>query len=50
MLGEPIGSSILAYIFLDEKPPVVKIIGAILILAGIGLASFQQISQPENQG
>ena len=50
MLGEPIGSSILAYIFLDEKPPVVKIIGAILILAGIGLASFHQISKPENQG
>jgi drug/metabolite transporter (DMT)-like permease len=50
LLGEPIGSSILAYIFLNEKPPAVKIIGAILILAGIGLASFHQISQPENQG
>ena len=49
LLGEPIGSSILAYIFLNEKPPAVKIIGAILILAGIGLASFNQISQPKNQ-
>ncbi len=48
-LGEPIGSTILAYIFLNEKPPAVKIIGAILILAGIGLASFHQKSHPSNQ-
>ncbi len=49
LLGEPIGSAILAYIFLNEKPPAVKIIGAILILAGIGLASFRQKSQPGDQ-
>jgi drug/metabolite transporter (DMT)-like permease len=42
LLGEPIGSSILAYFFLDEMPSAVKIIGAILILAGIGLATFGQ--------
>lgn len=41
LLGEPVGSIILAYFFLDEVPPAVKIIGAILILAGIALASFQ---------
>ncbi len=46
LLGEPIGSTILAYFFLNEKPPAVKIIGAILILAGIGLASFRQYSNP----
>jgi len=40
LLGEPIGSSLLAYIFLKEMPTVVKIIGAILILIGIGIASF----------
>ncbi len=45
LLGEPIGSTILAYLFLNEKPPAVKIIGAILILAGIGLASFYQKPQ-----
>jgi drug/metabolite transporter (DMT)-like permease len=45
LLGEPIGSAILAYIFLNEIPTVTKVIGAILILAGIGLASFQQKSQ-----
>lgn len=49
LLGEPIGSTILAYIFLNETPPAVKIIGAILILAGIGLASFSQKSQPGDQ-
>jgi drug/metabolite transporter (DMT)-like permease len=44
LLGEPIGSTILAYFFLNEKPAAVKIIGAILILAGIGMASFNQNS------
>lgn len=41
LLGEPVGSIILAFIFLGEVPPWVKIIGAILILAGIALTSFQ---------
>jgi drug/metabolite transporter (DMT)-like permease len=45
LLGEPVGSSILAYFFLNETPSAVKIIGAILILAGIGLASFRRTSQ-----
>ncbi|NQS91041.1 MAG: EamA family transporter [Chloroflexi bacterium] len=45
LLGEPIGSTILAYFFLNEKPPAVKIIGAILILAGIGISSFRQNTQ-----
>lgn len=48
LLGEPVGSIILAYIFLDEVPPAVKIIGAILILAGIGLASYQQASRQKD--
>lgn len=39
LLGEPIGSAILAYILLDETPTFLKIIGAILILAGIYIAS-----------
>ena len=48
LLGEPVGSIILAYFFLNEVPPAVKIIGAILILAGIALTSFQAASQ-ENE-
>lgn len=39
LLGEPIGSTILAYIILDEVPSNIKIFGAILILVGIYLAS-----------
>jgi drug/metabolite transporter (DMT)-like permease len=39
MLGEPVGSTILAYIILRETPGVIKIFGAILILAGIYVAS-----------
>lgn len=39
MLGEPVGSTILAYFILQERPTWIKIFGAILILAGILLAS-----------
>ena len=39
LLGEPIGSAILAYVFLDEIPPGLMVFGAILILIGIFIAS-----------
>jgi drug/metabolite transporter (DMT)-like permease len=39
LLGEPIGSTILAYILLQETPAKLKIFGAVLILVGIILAS-----------
>lgn len=39
LLGEPIGSTILAFIFLDEVPGVITMFGAILIFAGILIAS-----------
>lgn len=39
LLGEPIGSTILAYVILQEKPTLVKLIGGGLILAGIYIAS-----------
>ena len=38
ILGEPIGSTLLAYILLDEGLTVWKILGGILILAGILIA------------
>ena len=39
LLGEPIGSTILAYFLLNEIPSALKIFGAILILVGIYIAS-----------
>lgn len=39
LLGEPIGSTILAFLLLGETPTMLKIFGAILILAGIYAAS-----------
>lgn len=39
LLGEPIGSTILAYFILNEVPSTVKIFGAILILTGIMISS-----------
>jgi drug/metabolite transporter (DMT)-like permease len=45
LLGEPIASSILAYFLLHETPSAIKIIGAILILAGIYIASRSEASR-----
>jgi drug/metabolite transporter (DMT)-like permease len=39
LLGEPVGSTILAYFIFQEQPGLVKISGALLILAGIWLAA-----------
>jgi drug/metabolite transporter (DMT)-like permease len=39
LLGEPIGSTILAYLLLEEIPSGLKIFGAILILVGIYTAA-----------
>jgi drug/metabolite transporter (DMT)-like permease len=39
LLGEPVGSTILAYFIFLEQPGWIKIGGAVLILAGIWLAS-----------
>jgi len=44
LLGEPIGSTLLAYFLLQETPTAMKIFGAILILAGILLASRTESS------
>lgn len=47
LLGEPIGSTVLAYFLLKEIPSWVKLLGAALILAGIVLASLpNRASQP----
>jgi len=39
LLGEPIGTTILAMILLNESPSLLKIMGGILILAGIYLSA-----------
>ncbi len=43
LLGEPVGSTILAYLFLGETPTVLKVFGAILILVGIYVASRSEV-------
>jgi drug/metabolite transporter (DMT)-like permease len=45
LLGEPIASTILAYFLLQETPSDMKIIGAILILTGIYIASRSETSR-----
>ncbi len=39
ILGEPIGSTVLAYFIRHETPPTLKLIGGGLILVGILIAS-----------
>lgn len=47
LLGEPVGSTILAYFLLRESPTWIKIIGAILILTGIIVASRGESRRPD---
>lgn len=49
ILGEPIGSTILAYFILNEVPTLVKIGGGVLILAGIYISS-RAMSAAEARG
>jgi drug/metabolite transporter (DMT)-like permease len=49
LLGEPIGSAILAYYFLAEVPTPLKIFGAILILTGIFIASMGETKPQKEQ-
>ncbi len=39
LLGEPIGSTILAYFILGETPTIIKLAGGLMILVGIYIAS-----------
>jgi drug/metabolite transporter (DMT)-like permease len=49
LLGEPVGSTILAYFLLQETPTSLKIFGAILILTGIYIASRSEARQPAGE-
>ncbi len=42
LLGEPIASTLWAYLFLGEIPPGLMFVGAVFILIGIGIASQPQ--------
>jgi drug/metabolite transporter (DMT)-like permease len=39
LLGEPLGSAVLAYFFLSEMPGMLELAGAVLILSGIVIAA-----------
>ncbi len=43
VLGEPIGSGLLAIIFLNEWPVLLQLLGSTLILIGIGVASKEDL-------
>lgn len=47
LLGEPIGTIILAYFLLQERPSLMKLFGAILILFGIYTASRSESTTSE---
>lgn len=48
-LGEPIGSTVLAYFLLGETPTVLKMLGAMLIFAGIVLTLLSQSKVASNR-
>ena len=47
LLGEPVGSTALAYGLLHEVPTSLKLAGAALILAGIAVAALSAPPTPE---
>lgn len=49
LLGEPIGSTVLAALFLGEIPSALKLAGAGMILAGIAVASSGSSRQGDSQ-
>lgn len=42
VMGEPIGSTVLAWLLLDEPPTILKVIGGALILAGIWVVTREE--------
>ncbi len=48
LLGEPIGTSILAYLFLKESPTLLEGVGGVLILFGIVVGSVRRSAQRIN--
>lgn len=49
LLGEPIGTVIMAYLFLHESPSLIEIGGGVLILLGIFVASRENIQKQPKQ-
>ncbi|NIM93708.1 MAG: EamA family transporter [Anaerolineales bacterium] len=47
LLLEPVASSLWAYIFLGERPSWLMLIGAVLVLCGVGIASLPPTTQEE---
>jgi len=50
LLGEPIGTVILAALFLREKPAILEILGGVLILSGITLATRRSMRKANPPG
>lgn len=49
LLGEPVGTTLLAYFILDEHPSSIEILGGVVILIGLIIASAAE-RQKNNQG
>jgi drug/metabolite transporter (DMT)-like permease len=49
LLGEPVGTVILAYFFLAETPSVLEVVGGGMILAGIFLATRKKKIEPGDE-
>lgn len=51
ILGEPVGSTILAFLILGEVPPLLTLAGGLVVLAGIGLVARQGVGPgPDGPG
>jgi drug/metabolite transporter (DMT)-like permease len=44
LLGEPVGSTLLAFVLLGERPGPLKLVGGVMILVGIVIASWAAVA------
>jgi drug/metabolite transporter (DMT)-like permease len=46
VMGEPVGASLLALMFFGEKPPLLAVVGGLMVLGGIYLGIVGQARRP----
>lgn len=47
LLGEPVGATVLAFLFLAEFPTLYTVLGGVVVLAGIVVTATEQNAEPE---
>ena len=49
IVGEPVGATLLAILMLNEVPPLIEVLGGVVVLAGIFVAFRKRWVLPEQR-